>query len=223
MQLNMKVSGVADRRRAVVRRMGLLFTLNNVLQRRQMRRADSARSHRGDWRPRAAPGCERSPGTLPRARAGDVAPRLGVNVTSCNSGESLQHLSDAGAAHGEHLRQRLFRQFAARRQLMFDDSRHQRLVNCFRPCPAALARPGDDVHYSINPLRFHLSIADRIHKNLIFVYKIHHSGLDPCNSLSNPYQRFSFRGAGFMPHSSHTQQRRRLTRRPPAGLQSAAM
>ena len=31
----------------------------------------------------------------------------------------------------EHLRQRLFRQFAARRQLMFDDSRHQRLVNAF--------------------------------------------------------------------------------------------
>ncbi|SQC27377.1 Uncharacterised protein [Klebsiella pneumoniae] len=59
------------------------------------------------------------------------APRLGVNVTSCTAASRCSTFLNAGAAHGEHLGQRLFRQFAARRQLMFDDSRHQRLVNAF--------------------------------------------------------------------------------------------
>ena len=126
----MKVSGVADRRRAVVRRMGLLFTLNNVLQRRQMRRL-TARDHIGE-----IGDLEQRPGAKDRlglfhARAGDVCTTFGRQRDQLHSGESLQHLSDAGAAHGEHFRQRLFRQFAARRQLMFDDSRHQRLVNAF--------------------------------------------------------------------------------------------
>ena len=72
----MKVSGVADRRRAVVRLMGLLFTLNNVLQRRQMRRL-AARDHI-----RQISDLKQRPGTKDRlglfhARAGDVCTTFG--------------------------------------------------------------------------------------------------------------------------------------------------
>jgi len=48
-----------------------------------------------------------------------------------HSGESLKHLADARAAYAKHLGQRLFRQFAPRQQLMFDNRGHQRLKDRF--------------------------------------------------------------------------------------------
>lgn len=48
-----------------------------------------------------------------------------------HSGESLQHLADPRAADAKDLRQRLFRQLAARRQLVFNDGGHQRLIDGF--------------------------------------------------------------------------------------------
>lgn len=86
----MKVSGVADRRRAVVRRMGLLFTLNNVLQRRQMRRL-TARDHIGEIGAWGAPwrqGC----------RCDDHQQLVGLLRD-----KALQPLSEALMHHFDHI------------------------------------------------------------------------------------------------------------------------
>ena len=96
----------------------------------QMRRL-AARDHIGE-----IGDLEQRPGAKDRlglfhARAGDVCTTFGRQRDQLHSGESLQHLSDAGAAHGEHLRQRLFRQFAPRQQLVFDNRGHQRLKDGF--------------------------------------------------------------------------------------------
>ena len=84
LQLNMKVSGVADRRRAVVRRMGLLFTLNNVLQRRQMRRL-AARDHIGRLATSSSARVRKIAWDSSTLGLVTCAPRLGVNVTSCTA------------------------------------------------------------------------------------------------------------------------------------------
>jgi hypothetical protein len=78
----------------------------------------------------------------------------------------LQHLADARAAHAKHLGQRLFRQFAPRQQLMFDNRGHQRLKDGF-VFVMQVWRGLQAVYVVHSPLRALLSLSNRIHKNKI--------------------------------------------------------
>ena len=126
----MKLGRIADRRRAVIAFMRLLLLTDNGLQRRQVRRLAAGQHIRqvGHLQQRA--------GTEDRLRlfdrwAGDLCTTFGRQGDHLHSRESLQHFSDPGAAYAKHLRQRLLRQFAPRRQLMLDDRGHQRLIDGF--------------------------------------------------------------------------------------------
>ena len=130
LQLNVEIGGVADRRRTVIGLVRLLLLANNGLERGKMRRLAVGQHVRqvGDLQQRA--GAEDVPRLFHR-RAGDVCTTLGRQGDHLHSSESLKHLADARAAHAKGLCQRLFRQFAPRQQLVFDNRGHQRLEDGF--------------------------------------------------------------------------------------------